>query len=214
MIVTGGIVRNRAWILDRHLEAVRAQTTGPGRLYYLTGDNIDETEDLLAERSVDYSVLDTGFPGYERTGEPRYHSSNMGPLRNEWAKTAIRRYDPSYLWVVDSDVLPSPDSLQYLLSAKKPIVGAWVPGCTPMMGWDDSGAAVRTGRESLHSGVFEATMLGGCYLLRRDFLEAAMPNIWGEHPQGEDGYLADRARELGFDIVCQPAAVCEHVMEG
>ncbi len=135
MIVTGGIVRNRAWVLGRHLEAVRAQTTDPGRLYYLTGDNTDETEILLAESGVDYSVLDTGFPGYERDGEPRYHSSNMGPLRNEWARVAVERYDPAYLWVVDSDVLPSPGSLQHLLGVGKPIVGAWVPGCTPMMGW-------------------------------------------------------------------------------
>lgn len=208
-MIAGGIVRNRAWCLDRHLDAVFANR--PGAAFYVTGDNIDDTVAILRRRT---SVLEhsTGFPGYERSGEHRYHSSNMGPLRNLWASEAVLRWPSlTHLWVVDSDVIPRPDALSRLLAINKDVVGAWVPGCTPCAGWDmDTHQAARTGKEHLEDGPFPATMLGGCYLISRSAWDRGLR--WGEHPQGEDGFLGDSARALGISLWADPGARCDHLM--
>lgn len=229
MVVAGGIVRNRAWILPRHLEAVSANK--PSALYYLTGDNIDDTTGVLrdfaydawergdSERRIRFDILKTGFPGYERDGNPhRYHSSNMAPLRNRWLESAIAIFpDLTHLWVVDSDVLPAPDCLEKLLAVDQPVVAAFVPlqdGKMPiaMRGWDGmTGRADRVGDEAAFRLPFLCTMVGGCYLIRRDAIDAGLR--WAPHDQGEDGGFGDRARELGIELWCEPNARTEHVME-
>lgn len=222
MIVAGGIVRNRAWILPRHLEAVTLN--GPARLFYVTGDNDDDTVGKLRDWQYDefteggpeklrYHLHDTGFPGWHRSGEPRYSSENMAPLRNLWGEEAVRRWPQlTHLWVVDSDVLPAADVLSRLLALNRPIAGAWVPGCTPCEGWSyERGRAVRSHWEERRGEPFRATMLGGCYLIRRDAWDAGLR--WSPHPQGEDGGFGDSARKLGLEMWADPLARCEHVME-
>lgn len=234
-VVAGGIVRNRAWILRRHLSAVAA--CGPQKMFYVTGDNADTTEQILNGMHFaiignpllppEYLVHDTGEPGYTRDGSdgPRYRSTHMAAERNLWAAEALKRWpQATHLWVVDSDVLPEPDVLEKLLAVDQPIVGAWVPGCTPATGWNAlEGRAARTGAEDRFRLPFIATMLGGCYLVKRcvfycPFERGVSPAYdfvgpWREHPQGEDGGFGDAVREMGFLMWADPAARCTHLME-
>lgn len=218
MIVAGGIVRNRAWILGDSLERIRHayyQTMSYWQPFYVTGDNEDGTEKILEAFCFPRGYLryDTGFLGWHRTGEPRYSSENMAPLRNLWGEEAVRRWPQlTHLWVVDSDVLPAADVLSRLLALNRPIAGAWVPGCTPCEGWSsERGRAVRSHWEERRGEPFRATMLGGCYLIRRDAWDAGLR--WAPHPQGEDGGFGDSARKLGLEMWADPLARCEHVME-
>ena len=213
-VVAGGIVRNRDWVIERSVQAIRNQHVQPDSIHYLTGDNKDATEDKLKQLDVQYAVKHTGYPGYNRVPLPgdshKYDSGNMSLLRNAWAQ--LHRNTASHLWIVDSDVLPDSPVLAALLALDQPIAGAWVPGCTPMQGWNGE-HPVRDGKEGLDGKVFKATMLGGCYLLRKDFLDATDWRPWGPDKQGEDGYLARMSRELGFSLWADPLAACTHIMK-
>lgn len=215
-IVAGGIVRNRAWILPRHLDAVRRNA--PRELFYVTGDNTDLTAEILVDAGAWVHLRPTGFPGYRRDGEPRYSSENMVPLRNIWLEQALDIWPKlTHLWVVDSDVLPAPDCLEKLLAEDLPVVAAFVPlqdGKTPiaMAGWNHiADRADRRGDEAAFRLPFLCTLIGGCYLIRRDAIDAGLR--WAPHPQGEDGGFGDKARELGIPLWCEPRAITEHVMK-
>lgn len=212
IVVAGGIVRNRDWVLERSMDAIMAQTFPPEYLYYLTNDNEDRTEEILQNYlAATYDVWNTGYPGYERTGAIRYSSENMGMLRNRWIQ---KHKNATHWWIVDSDVIPNPDVLERLLALDKPCAGAWVPGCTPNAGWNEvQHRPSRTGAEHTLSGPFRATMLGGSYLLRRDFVEDVGWEPWGKHPQGEDGYLATLAHDRGWEMWADPDAKCQHIMK-
>lgn len=220
-VVAGGIVRNRAWILPRHLEAVGDNR--PEALFYLANDSEDDTVPLLRNyrspgicKQLSFVVENNGFPGWRRDGEPRYHSSNMAPLRNRWLELALGYHpDLTHLWVVDSDVLPEWYVLDRLLELDKPVVAPFVLVAdripVAMEGWDaELGRADRTGEELGRTEPFRATLVGCCYLIRRDAIDAGLR--WAPHPQGEDGGFGDKARELGLEMWCEPRAWCEHVM--
>lgn len=215
MVVAGGIVRNRAWAIPRHAEAVRLsglEAQAPMRLYYVTGDNDDLTVDELVRACATWDMVSTGHPGFERDhGPTRYDSANMAMLRNIWARNAFLRFDNlTHLWVVDSDVVPDRDCLKKMLELDAPVVGAIVPGCSPAMGFRH-GQACRTGKEREQTEPYEATMLGGCYLIQR---QAWLQGLrWAAHPQGEDGGFGDSARALGIKMIAHPGATCAHMME-
>jgi len=236
-VVAGGIVRNRAWILPRHLLAVAANR--PNAFVYLTGDNTDSTETVLYNfdfyqgedwRRHNVSVVkhDTGEPGYTRDGSdgPRYRSAHMAAERNLWASEALKRWpQATHLWVVDSDVLPEPDVLEKLLELEAPVAAAMVPlqdGKTPiaMIGWDSTARqARRTGEEAFLGKPHVATMVGGCYLIRASMCRATgavdwpCGDLWGDHPQGEDGFFAEVFRDRGLPMLHHPGARCRHLMQ-
>lgn len=225
-VVAGTIVRNRGWILPRHLGAVDG--CGPDEMFYLTGDNEDDTEGALlaarrchglAPRST-LSVLsyDSGFPGWRRDGTPRYSSHNMAFLRNAWARTALALYpQATHLWVVDSDVIPELDCLIKLLNLDKPVVAAHVPlmdGVTPiwMEGWRRSNdLPMRSGSEKERTDPQRCTLVGGCYLIRRDAWDAGLR--WSPTDISEDGGFACSARDLGIEMWAHPGARTQHLMK-
>lgn len=219
-VVAGCPVRNRAWILPRHLEAVQANT--PQRMLYVYGDCEDGTADALYRHAQALWVrFDTGYPGWKRDGkgEERYHSRNMSRLRNYHLLESTRHWpDLTHVWSVDSDVLPEPDVLDRLLAVDQPIVGAYVPigpeNDTPIftVDWDrEMGQAKRRGCEKLLGDPLRATLVGACVLIRRDAIDAGIH--YGVHPQGEDGHFCDEARALGLGIWVDPMARCQHVYE-
>lgn len=190
-VVAGSIVRNRAWVLERHLESLFLQQRPPDAFFYVYGDCTDNTEQVLRTalnphypHVVSPSLLrhDTGEPGYTRDASdgPRYRSEHMAAERNLWAEEALKRWPSlTHLFVVDSDVLPEPDVLEKLLALKAPVAAAFVPlqdGRTPiaMMGWDGAhNRPARTGEEALLTKPHVATLVGGAYLIQRWVLDEA-----------------------------------------
>lgn len=232
-VVAGGIVRNRAWCLPQHLDAVISNLDLGDDVLYLTGDNVDGTESVLSEYMVEYLVHDTGHPGYKRDPGPhRYDAANMAFLRNLWAEEAIKRWPHlTHLWVVDSDVIPEPDCLIKLLALDKSVVAAHVPlmdGVTPiwMEDWNprfietrDASGVLRPGSDlPRRSGVERyrlapqpCALVGGCYLIRRDAWDKGLR--WSPTEISEDGGFARSARDLGIEMWAHPGARTQHLMK-
>lgn len=232
-VVGGGIVRNRAWILSEHIDAVADNE--PEQMFYVTGDNNDQTEDALStwadrddchvwrENCFDkvgrsYLVHNTGEPSWTRDGKegPRYKSSHMAAERNLWAQEALKRWpQATHLWVVDSDVLPAPDVLDKLLAVDAPVAGAYVPvgdGFPIYMEGMRNGKPYRTGQERHRTEPFECSLVGGCYLFRADTIGFPHGYPWSEHKLGEDGGFAAFMRAYGHKMMAVPGAKCEHLM--
>lgn len=215
-VVAGGIVRNRAWCLPQHLDAVEANS--PDKLAYVTGDNTDDTAAILARRAWSLN-RDTGFPGHKRDPGPlRYDATNMANLRNLWASQAVMgNAELTHLWVVDSDVIPEPDCLSKLLALDKPVVAAHVPlmdGVTPiwMKAWDiDTDLPRRNGAERYAVNPQYCTLVGGCYLIRRDAWDEGLR--WSPTEISEDGGFARSARDLGIEMWAHPGARTQHLMK-
>jgi hypothetical protein len=228
-VVAGSIVRNRAWILRDHLISVAKNK--PHKMFYVTGDNKDTTEQIL--NGMHFAIIgnsllppfflirNTGEEGYTRDGSdgPRYRSEHMSTERNAWANHALAMWkQATHFWIVDSDVLPDDDVLYNLLNLDVDVAGACVPiadGSTPthMMGWNSlSDWPMRTGEEKLLHEPHIASLVGSCYLIKRIVLESST-NPWGPHPLGEDGYFAERVKGLGLTMMVDPMARCKHVMK-
>lgn len=189
-VVAGCPVRNRAWIIERHVAAVKEQAPRP-TCFYLVNDSDDRTEQFLYECMPgaldDYEVFDTNHQGYTRTGEHRYHDdqhANLASLRNHWIERALELYpQASHLWMVDSDVVPDPDCLEKLLAADKDIVagvvrngdGAWnfMTVSELVHGVGDVPTRTRVDEVNLHheTDPFEVSLLGACVLVKREVLE-------------------------------------------
>jgi len=214
IIVAGGPVRDRAWMLPLHIKAVRANK--PNLLYYLEGDSIDGTKLVLSSMQVNYEQYDLGLAGGR--GSDGY--KELWKVRNRWAERALELWpNLTHLWVVDSDVIPGPFVLKKLLAVDKDVVGAHVPimnGFTPIhmdhYVIDDPGGfrGFRLGSEYQSNTPHKCYLVGGCYLIKKEALEKGLR--WGPHPQGEDGYIANQCRELGLDMWVDPTAKCLHIM--
>lgn len=216
-VVAGGPVRNRAWCLPKHLDAVSSCLSSGDEQYYCTGDNQDVTLGILTSRGIPFLLRDTGHPGYKRDPGPfRYDAANMALLRNLWAEEAIKRWpDLTHLWVVDSDVIPALDCLSKLLSLDKPVVAAHVPlmdGVTPiwMEGWNiHTDLPRRNGWEREQVVPRPCTLVGGCYLIRRDAWDKGLR--WSPTEISEDGGFARSARVLGIEMWAHPGARTQHL---
>lgn len=218
-VVAGGLIRQRRWIVERYLSAVKANN--PDVVFMLEGDSTDGTREYLDGR-VDILVHDTGEPGYTRDGSdgPRYNSAHMGRERNLWAEEALKRWpQATHLFVCDSDVLPEPDVLNRLLALHAPVAAAYVPigdGVTPthMIGFDYTNfRPCRTGEEKTLTKPHAVTMVGSCYLIEAQWLRFEINPIWSEHPQGEDGGHANFWRRKGLPMMVDPMAKCLHLMK-
>lgn len=218
-VVAGGIVRNRGWVLSDSINSLKRQTFPPHQISYLTGDNKDDTELVLAGNGVHWWVHNTGYPGFERRESEwnpvRYSIPNLAMLRNIWCS---EHKDASHLFTVDSDMILNPNVLELLLSLDVPIAGAVMPGCPPLELWDYQPFVPpcwfpkRTHEEVHHKEPFNVACLCGCYLLRKDFLDLVNWEPFADDEQGEDVGLARKAKDLGVKMVAHPFATGEHRM--
>lgn len=214
-VVAGGIVRNRDWVLEESILAIRANAIDA--LYYVTGDNVDNTQKILLDNGIQHTVVNTGFPGYRR-GE--YHSSNMGFLRQLWVQNVMAVFpQATHLWSVDSDVIVPSNALENLLSHDKDVIAGYVPVANNtipihMFGWaEEDGHPMRTGEERhISSQIRRCSLVGACVLMKRKTIEPLMP-VYGVDGQGEDGFFAKRMRECGIEQWVDPVVITEHRMQ-
>jgi GT2 family glycosyltransferase len=242
-IVAGGPVRNRGWIIGRHLDSLAAQTVAPGAIFHLLNDSSDETEAVYqgSEWADCYEVFNTGHPGWSRgTRASGWRETDDGTLlrnadayanlarvRNRWIDRALK-YHPqaTHLWSVDSDVLPDPDVLEKLLTADEAVVAAVVRNSERTYNFMQNyeyGEPQRSGMEDSYvrnvspEATFEVTLLGACVLIRR---EVVSDRDWGAHcrfgphPIGEDVPFCQAAQAAGFKLWLEPRARTRHFMDG
>lgn len=215
-IVAGGPVRNRDWIIDRHLNAV--YRNGIRDALYLFNNSSDRTaEYLYRARWPSVAEYTKSVPTDEQVTPRGYNSTTLSFLRNIWAQQAIQKWpQATHLWVVDSDILPDPDCLKYLLCVEADIVGAYVPimdGVTPihMEGWnEEEQRAYRTKLEKTRTTPHSVYLVGGCYLVKTNAFKKGL--IWQPGEQGEDQGFANKARELGLTMMVHPHAKTKHIM--
>lgn len=227
-VVAGTPCRDRGWILQRYLDALRANK--PDAIFILTDNNSDDTLEILS-RNADVrweNLWCDPQPGCTRDGSdgmPRYSSKFMAEIRNRWAAMVLEFFpEATHLFVCDSDVLPEPDVLEKLLALKAPVAAAFVPiadGVTPIHmdnfvyrvesdgSWSLRGK--RTGVEATYTEPHQIWLCGGCYLIERRALDTGLR--WGEHPQGEDGFIATECWRLKLMMMVDPGARCAHLME-
>lgn len=247
-VVMGCPIRNRAWMVPAHVEAIQRQATADARLalFYVEGDSTDNTVEVLGEardiwagthRPVEFIHFNTGFPGWRRSGEPRYSMNNHANLALAYNKVideALIEYPTmTHLWLVDSDVTPAPDALERLLAADKDVVAAIVlnsPGTYNFMLGMQGGEPWRAGSEMDHPPeLFEATGVTACVLYRREVLAghgigaldrhdgfgmaAGLPRF-APHPRSHDFRMMAALRAAGITTWVEPRAKAAHYFHG
>jgi len=130
--------------------------------------------------------------------------------------------DWEWLFVIDSDIMGPPDTLEALLQHGQPLVTG---ACLGIFTGDDSEAVVRptlfgfdkpgTVRqllisETLPPQLFKVALAGfGCCLIRRDVIEHVRHRKMSDRG-GEDTAFFKDARKLGYDVWCDTRVKCRH----
>jgi hypothetical protein len=134
--------------------------------------------------------------------------------------------DIQYLAMVDSDVLQPPNTVDILISHKKPLVGGWyhhkVPeliGNTMMympVVYDyintEKGINNYKRRHTPGKGLEKVDGLGaGCLLMRRDLAEALGDRPYDMNAGGEDLVMCKKVYDLNYEIYVDWDLACPHI---
>lgn len=152
--------------------------------------------------------------------------------------THAKTHDYDYLFLIDSDVLVSPDTIDRLLTAEKDIIcnifwTSWQPGTIemPQVWLQDVYSLVQKGRSEslsdeeanrrLHSflqqlrepGIYEVGGLGACTLISRQAIRAGVrfAEIRNVSFWGEDRHFCIRAAALGFPLFVDTRRPAYHI---
>jgi hypothetical protein len=132
-----------------------------------------------------------------------------GPLISVNRNRAVDEMEGGWIWFVDDDNVPRPDTLERLLAHEVDIVQPLVmcrhdltrPACL-------SDLDGRLGSLAMGPGLKKVAAVGtGGMLVRRRVFETVPPDWFRfiqefNRVQGEDVYFCRRAREHGFDVWC------------
>lgn len=241
-VVVACPIRNRAWMVERHINGLLSQSGPPRRLLYVTGDNADDTEERLRDPAVGFcgpgevEVLryDTGCPAWHRSGEPRYSlndHANLARVYNYCIDKALELWPgATHVWMIDSDIVPEPDVLELLIDANVDAVAPIVPlgkaAWNFMLGYQFR-VPQRDGSEAgrlLWDRPFPAPFVCASVLYRREVLDyvdedsAAFDEEralvrFAPHPRSHDFPMQAALRAAGFQAWVEPRARCSHYME-
>jgi cellulose synthase/poly-beta-1,6-N-acetylglucosamine synthase-like glycosyltransferase len=218
-VLIGCPVRDRGWVIHRHLEALKKIRVPEGvevEFLYVLNDSTDNTKDILEQYGVPYVEYNTGREGYTRQ---KYNPANYGHLaeiRNYFIDRFLET-DADYLFSIDSDIIVPEEALEVLLADDKDIISMILcnqPGDMPrrahnVMNEDPSGMMVHILSYPLEQ-VFPCDLTGACYLIKREVLQAGVR--YAQDPQGEDIPFCRQAKRLGFGIFCDSRVKPIHVM--
>ena len=248
-ILLASPVRQSPRVLERFLKSVRELQQGSFELdYAFIDDNQNPRsshilqdfcqsirQDLAPERNVPEIIaataVETVTGGYMRT-EHTHHWDDasiwkVAGFKDRLIEMAMER-DHDALFLVDSDLVLHPETIEQLLSDDKPIVSmifwtSWQPGTVPLpQVWLSDEYVLyerRNGRETLSDqeigvrteqflsmlrrpGVYPVGGLGACTLISRDAMlnGARFERIDNLSLWGEDRHFCVRARALGIPL--------------
>lgn len=225
-ILIGGPARQDVPTFIEHLKTIRGLELPEGvsvDLFYILND-CPELKPLLDPSQ--YVEIDTGDE-YKRTEETHYWTqgnlTKMSFLRNRFLKEVLLgKYD--YGMFVDTDLCLQPDTLKWLLDAKKDIVAEifWTksspdseavwPNCWD---YDQSQSDDESFRKWLTPGVYRVGGTGACMLFSADVPKACVSfspiyNI-RRALRGEDRWFMIRAACAGFELFVDTHAPAWHL---
>ncbi len=225
-ILIGGPARQDIPTFIEHLKSIEELELPEGcslHKFYIINDCPELKPLLKYGESIEINTGDE----YVRTEDTHYWSdgnlSKMSVLRNKFLEQAhVFGYD--YAFFVDSDLVLNPETLKWLLAAKKDIIAEifWTqdrPGSKSVWPncWDYDQAAFTD--ESLKSwmkpGVYKVGGTGACMLLSRKVLDAGVnyDPIYNVRKvlKGEDRWFMIRAVCAGFELFIDTHAPAWHL---
>lgn len=191
-IFIGAPVRNRAWILERHLKSLMLQEADK-EFKYILNDSEDETEQILKDQGIPYVTHNLGKKHGHMRGQ--YSYNNLALLRNMLLHEFLQS-DCEYLFSIDTDIIIPEGSLQRLLDNDKDICAMLIQNHPKMKAHN----AMVGGRHipEFQEGIMPIDLTGAVYLIKRKVVEAGVRYGW--HPIGEDEPFCEQARRLGFEL--------------
>jgi glycosyltransferase involved in cell wall biosynthesis len=228
-IVTGCIVRNRAWILPEYLAALAAVDFDEKEYIFLENDSTDDTlrliDAFMRQKIAENRRLWLGLnyrlnpPGHRRHEYGVNGYERMAGLRNLFLYMFLCT-DADYLLSIDSDIIVPPDIVSKLLplahdygiaaAAIANIPGENPDGRTPGNFMIETAAGMIHPPQYPVAGNMEVAVTGAVYLIPRWVVEAG--TRYGAHPQGEDVPFCIMARQKGCRLVVSFDVHCEHRM--
>jgi len=224
-ILIGAPVRNRAWVLPYYLAALE-RLDYPKELLtfcFILNDSTDNSRELLFEFAKNHSttIIERNQCAPEDREDRQERDRIYGPLaevRNLLLSIAAN-LEIDYLFSVDSDIIVPPDILTRLLAHRKDIVAALIYNdyhFNAHENYPNRFPNIMIRREGLQSyrdyplnSLFEVDVTGAVYLLSRKVIRKVR---YGYHPQGEDIYFCQEAKERGFSLWCDSSIFCQHIM--
>lgn len=196
-IFAGGPVRNRGWILQKHIDALKKQKDVNLDLFYLLNNSTDNTEDILKENNIRYINYDIEN-ATSREDRLMYSMDHLAQLRNSFLEEFLRS-DCEYLFSIDSDILMIGDTdLSKLLSNNLHIVSILISNSPTIYAHNILNGNIRP--KIIDGTIMEVDLTGAIYLIHREVIEAGVR--YGYHKNGEDVVFCEKARSLGYKLYC------------
>ncbi|WMT39299.1 hypothetical protein RE628_17760 [Paenibacillus sp. D2_2] len=191
-VFIGAPVRNRDWVLGRHLEALKAQDVDK-QFCYILNDSEDETEQVLIDQGIPYITHNLGKKYGHLRGS--YSYQNLALLRNILLHEFLKS-DCDYLFSIDTDIIISDGSLQKLINNEVDVCSMLIRNHPKIKAHN----AMISGRHILEfkEGLIPVDLTGAVYLIKREVVEAGVR--YALHPIGEDEPFCEHARRLGFKL--------------
>lgn len=198
-VFVGAPVRNRAWVLPRHINAIKRQKEVSMKFCYIVNDCEDNTEAVLQNYGIHYVVhnLNSGH-GHVR-GQYSYES--LAALRNVLLDKFLES-DCDYLFSCDTDIIIPDGSLKQLIEDDKDIVAMIIRNHPTIMAHNvmvkpHPGTAAQH-MQHIPRGLFQCHLTGAVYLIKRKVIEAGVR--YKPSKVGEDWLFCEDAMSKGFTL--------------
>jgi GT2 family glycosyltransferase len=229
-VLVGSPIRQTPEVLLRFLASLERLTHASFEISFVfVDDNTDPaSSELLTEFASMYSESVRILPavGEVDGGYVRDNGTHQWPNGATWKVAAFKDKilhdsETDYVFLIDSDVLVHPDTIETLLADQKDVVSmvywtSWQPNTTPMPQVWESGHYDMSAEfmEQLRTpGVYEVGGLGACTLISRAAIQAGASfreiknlGLWGE-----DRHFCVRAVVLGISLFVDTKQPAYHV---
>lgn len=191
-VFIGAPVRNRAWIMERHLKSLKHQTVNK-QFFYILNDSEDQTEQILNDHQIPYLTHNMGKTFGHLRGQYAY--PNLALLRNKLLDEFLKS-DCDYLFSIDTDIIIPEHSLEQLIENDKDICAMLIRNHPKIKAHN----AMIGGKHvpKFSEGVIPVDLTGAVYLIKREVIEAGVR--YGSHPIGEDAPFCEQAQQLGYEL--------------